>query len=343
MKITFTGLLVLSLLSFASCAQNTSDTDAAKGTSTSRSPTEPLTISLALADNTGRSRLALTLTNTGNKPLPASGWTLYFNSGSAASADANVARVAPVNGDFYSLKPGPAFKAIAPGQSATITIQDRHIRNVTDFPIGFYLVFDADPEQAFPVGLTVSKGNQFDKADQQLAERIYDQNAGIQSIPADKRTKIFPTPVSYQETGQPFLLDKQVVLVADKAFTAEADVLASLLATVVGTRPAIRAQASGKSHLAPQKSGYSPGRIRATDQSGWYYAVGFGWGGCFLRHSVAANADAAGRGKIGIGEPAGFGRYRCAPVSVPRFHDGCSPEFPAQIGSTKSAGFAGVV
>ena len=233
---------------------------------------------------------------------------MYFNSGSAASTDSNVARVAPVNGDFYSLKPGPAFKAIAPGQSATITIQDRHIRNITDFPIGFYLVFDSNPEEAFPVGLTVNKGKQFDKADQQLAEKIYDQNAEIQSIPADKVTKIFPTPVSYQETGQPFLLDKQVVIVPDKAFNAEAVILANALATVLGTKPAIQTQASGRSIIAPQKSRYSPGRVRVTDQSGWYYAVGFGWSRSVLRHSVAANADAAGCGKIRVGEPAGPGR-----------------------------------
>lgn len=241
MRIPFPGLLFLSLLSFASCAQNTSDTNAAMGASTTETATKPLTISLALTDNTGRSRLALTLTNTGNDPLPATGWTLFFNSGSAASADANLARVTPVNGDFYSLKPGPAFKAIPPGQSAMIPIQDRHIRNVTDFPIGFYLVFDKDPEQAFPVGLTINKGDQFDKADQQLAEKIYDQNATIQALPVGKGTKIFPTPVSYRETGQPFVLDKQVVIIADKSFNAEADVLANALAAVLGTKPAIKA------------------------------------------------------------------------------------------------------
>ena len=284
MTIPFTGLLFLSLLSFASCAQNTSDTKATTNTSATETTTKPLTITLALADNTGRSRLALTLTNTGNDPLPASGWTLYFNSGSATSIDPNVVRVTPVNGDFYSLKPGPAFKAIAPGQSATITIQDRHIRNLTDFPIGFYLVFDTNPEQAFPVAMTVSKGNTFDKSDQQLAEKIYDQNASIQSIPADKGPKIFPTPVSYQETGQPFVLDKQVVVVADKAFTAEAEVLANALATVVGTKPSIRAQAAGKSISLRKKAGMAPEgyelqinqdgiTLSASDGAGLFYGI----------------------------------------------------------------------
>ena len=284
MTIPFTGLLFLSLLSFASCAQSPSDTNAATGLSSTKKATKPLTISLSLADNTGRSRLALTLTNTGDTPLPATGWTMYFNSGSAASADANLAQVAQINGDFYSLKPGPAFKTIAPGQSETITIQDRHIRNITDFPIGFYLVFDKDPEQALPVELTINKGNQFDKADQQLAEKIYDQNAVIQSVPADKRTKIFPTPVSYQETGQPFLLDKQVIIVTDKAFNAEATVLANALATVLGTKPAIQPQASGKSISLRKKAGIAPEgyelqinqngvTLSASDGAGLFYGI----------------------------------------------------------------------
>lgn len=284
MNIPFTGLLFLSLLSFAGCAQNTSDTNTTTGTSSAKKATKPLTIRLTLADNTGRSRLALTLTNTGDSPIPATGWTMYFNSGSATSIDPNVARVTPVNGDFYSLKPGPAFKAIAPGQSETITIQDRHIRNVTDFPLGFYLVFDTDPEQAFPMELTINKGNQFDKADQQLTEKIYDQNAMIQSIPADKGTKIFPTPVSYQETGQHFLLDKQVVVVADKAFNAEADVLANVLATVVGTKPAIQPQASEKSISLRKKVGIAPEGyelqisqngiiLSASDGAGLFYGI----------------------------------------------------------------------
>ena len=256
MRIPFPSFLFLSLLAFSSCAQKTSDTN--QTTTEVKSETKPLTISLALADNTGRSRLALTLKNTGDKPLPATGWTLFFNSGAAATIDADVARVEQVNGDFFAVKPGPKFQAIAPGQLATITIQDRHIRNITDFPIGFYLVFDKNPEQTFPVALTVDKGASFEKTDQQLAEKIYDQNATIQSIPADKLTKIFPTPVSYQETGQSFVLDNQAVIVADKAFNAEAEVLANALGTVLNTKPTIKAQASGKSISLRKKAGIAP-------------------------------------------------------------------------------------
>ena len=259
MRIQFISLLCLSLTAFSSCAQKTADTSETTTAQTlAETPTKPLSISLSLADNTGRSRLALTLTNTGNEPLPATGWKLYFNAGAPATVDANVARVEQVNGDFFYLRPGPKFQPMAPGASATITMQDRHIRNITDFPIGFYLVFDKNPEQSFPVALTVNKGTSFEKADQQLAEKIYDQNALIQAVPADKLTKIFPTPVSYQETGQSFVLDNQVVIVADKVFFTEAKLLANTLATPLGTKPTIGNQASGKSIALRKKAGIAP-------------------------------------------------------------------------------------
>ncbi|HEX9958670.1 MAG TPA: family 20 glycosylhydrolase [Fibrella sp.] len=190
--------------------------------------------------------MALALRNTGDKALPATGWKLFFNGGSFASADSGMASVRQFNGDLHYLSPGPTFKAVPPGQSATIAISSRRLRNKTDFPAGFYLVFDNTPAQAFPVEVTVNTGKLFEQSDRKLAERIYEQNAVIQSVPDEKLPKVFPTPVSYQETGQPFVLDNQTVIVADKDFTPEAQFLANSLSTVLNAKPAIRTQATGK-------------------------------------------------------------------------------------------------
>ena len=217
-------------------------------------PTGPkpisLTLTLTLADNNyqnkGLSRSVLTLTNTGTAPLPATGWKLYFNDGDPVSFDATVARVKPVNGDLFYIAPGPAFKAIPVGQSATVAFLSGRIRSATDYAAGFYLVFDNNPERAFPIAVTVDKGRHFEQADRKLAERIYDQNALIRPVADDKLPKVFPTPVSYQETGQSFMLDGQVVILADAEFSAEAEFLANILATVLSTKPAIRSQATGK-------------------------------------------------------------------------------------------------
>ncbi len=209
---------------------------------------KPIAINLTLVSNDPRagSRMVLTLQNTGTDALPASGWTLFFNGGSYSSTDVSLARVKPVNGDLHSLSPGPGFKPIGAGQSATIEIASRRLRNRTDFPAGFYLVFDKNPAQAFPVDVAVNMGDLFDASDRKLTERIFAQNAVIQPVSDEKLTKIFPTPTSYQETGQPFLLDGQTTIVAPAEFAPEAEFLATSLALTLNKKLTIRTQGSGK-------------------------------------------------------------------------------------------------
>ncbi|MBO0947696.1 family 20 glycosylhydrolase [Fibrella forsythiae] len=209
---------------------------------------KPVAITLTLVSNDAKagSRMALTLKNTGDTPLPASGWRLFFNGGSYASTDANQASVKQVNGDLHALSPGAGFSSIAPGQSATLTVSSRRLRNRTDFPSGFYIVFDKDPAQAFPIELTATLGDLFEASDRKLTERIYSQNTAIQPIPDEQLTKVFPTPTSYQETGQPFVLDGQTVIVSPAEFTPEANFLVASLVPVVDKKLTVKTQASGK-------------------------------------------------------------------------------------------------
>ncbi|MEZ0485536.1 family 20 glycosylhydrolase [Fibrella aquatica] len=247
---------------------------------------KPVAITLTLVSNDAKagSRMALTLKNTGDSPLPATGWQLFFNGGSYASTDAGQASVRPVNGDLHVLSPGSGFSQVASGQSATITISSRRIRNRTDFPAGFYLVFDKDPAQAFPVDVTVDMGNLFEAFDRKLTERIFTQNAAIQAIPDEKLIKVFPTPVSYQETGQPFVLDGKTVIVSPTEFNAEAEFLVNSLVPVLAGKLAIKTQAAGKTitlrkeptipaegyelHLTPEGV-----RISASSRAGIFYGI----------------------------------------------------------------------
>ena len=252
------------------------------------SRSKPLTITLKLADNNyqnkPRSRSALLLTNTGTEALPATGWKLYFNDGNPVAFDAAVARVTPVNGDLVYLSPGPAFKAVPPGESATVEFLSGKIRSATDYAGGFYLVFDKKPAQAFPITLTIDPAGQFEQSDRQLTERIFEQNALIQPVTDDKRLKLIPSPVSYQATGQPFLLDNQVIIVADSAFNTEANVLATILQSVIGKKPAVQRQAMGRTitfrknpALAPE--GYTIRidptgiQVSAATRAGAFYGV----------------------------------------------------------------------
>lgn len=282
MRIRFSSLLLLCLPLITACGQTPSNAPSAV------SKSKPLTITLKLADNNyrgqPRSRSALTLTNTGNEALPATGWKLYFNDGDPATFDAVMARVTPVNGDLFYLSPGPAFKAIPPGGSETVEFLSGKIRSATDYAAGFYLVFNSKPAQAFPVALTIDPAGQFEKSDRRVTERIFEQNALIQPVADDKLLKLIPSPVSYQATGQPFRLTDQVTIASDDAFSAEADILANLIASIVGKKPTVQPQATGRTislrknpALAPE--GYELRidqtgiQVSASTRAGVFYAI----------------------------------------------------------------------
>ena len=245
MKTGFLSVLLLLCLTLSvSCGQTPS------GATSTANHSKPLTITLKLTDNNyqkqARSRSSLLLTNTGTETLPATGWKLYFNDGDPVMFDAAVARVTPVNGDLFYLSPGPAFKAVPPGGLATVEFLSGKIRSATDYAAGFYLVFDNKPAQAFPVARTIDPAGQFEQSDRQVTERIYEQNALIQPVADANLLKLIPTPVSYQETGQSFVVDNQVAIVADDEFRPEAELLVNSLASVIGNKLAIQAQATGR-------------------------------------------------------------------------------------------------
>jgi hexosaminidase len=250
MRTCYLVVFAFCLSYFVSCAQTSKNETTTSESSVSNTESKPLKIRLELADNNyqnrGRSRSVLTLTNTGNEDLPATGWKLFFNGGGQTSFDSAVARVRHFNGDLQFISPGPKFTALPPGKSAAIELLSRRLRNKTDFPSGFYLVFDKNPKQAFPVAVTVETGKIYEKTDRSLAERIYNENATINSIPDNQLPPVFPTPVSYQAQGAPFVLDGQVVIVSEQAFTPEAQFLARNLTAVLGKEPTVRAQGSGK-------------------------------------------------------------------------------------------------
>lgn len=248
MRINCLVILVFCLFIFARCSQKstneTSDSAVAENTA------KPLSVTVALVDNNyqnkGRSRTVLTLTNTGDKELPAQGWKLFFNGGTPAPLDSTVANVTLFNGDLHYISPGPGFAALPPGKSATIEVLAGRLRNKTDFPGGFYLVLDSDPEQAYPVDVAINVGKMFEKTDRALAEKIFDDNARITTIPDDKLPRVFPTPVSYRAQGSPFQLTDQVAIVTGDEFKPEAEFLARSLNPVLGKTPSIQANSSGK-------------------------------------------------------------------------------------------------
>ena len=278
------ALTLFAYLSLTSCADNTSSASTITETTVAEAP-KPLKLHLTLVDNDGnKAKMALTLVNTGSAPLPATGWKLFFNGFAPSFPNAGQLQGGRVNGDLQYLQPGTAFKAIAPGDSATVEMGYRRVRNRTDFPLGFYLVFDDKPEKAIPVELTTDRRDVFAKSDQQLAEKIYEQNEAIQTLPASKLPAVFPTPASARQTGQSFALTGQTAIVADAEFMPEAGGLATALTPVLGGKPILKKQVTANAITLRKKVGLAAEgyelqidangiTLSATTRAGMFYAV----------------------------------------------------------------------
>jgi hexosaminidase len=184
--------------------------------------------------NKAQSLNAITITNTGKNALPASGWKLFFNSSrdfSPVTPTGN-AKVDHINGDLFSFTPTESFGELKPGASVRIEFVDNdNVVNFTDAPEGLYLVWDAQPEKGFATGsftITPFKPNYKGLI---TPEIIYNQNKSITDIPAEQLTKVFPTPVSYKETGDIFTLTPSFSIAADSRFTRESEILKVALGT----------------------------------------------------------------------------------------------------------------
>ncbi|WP_199233897.1 carbohydate-binding domain-containing protein, partial [Pedobacter sp. HMWF019] len=102
--------------------------------------------------NTGLALSSLTLINEGKESLPAGGWSIYFNSGRLTVADTDTAavQIQQVNGDLFRLFPKSGNLSLGPGSSKKIQILAEEAKNRSDFPSGFYLVWDQHPEKGYP-------------------------------------------------------------------------------------------------------------------------------------------------------------------------------------------------
>ncbi|TCC96439.1 family 20 glycosylhydrolase [Pedobacter hiemivivus] len=202
-----------------------------------------LHITREVLNNVGDQTLSvLTITNKGKQIFPAAGWTLYFNSRplNVDGPDATAAKIKQVNGDLFQLLPLNGFAALKPGASAKNKVLSTEVKNKTDLSSGFYLVWDHAPSKGYNIELTnINPVAQVDKLEIQVAEHTFHQNKTIKDIPLTNLPKIFPTPISYQETKGVFKLTPQVAIVADNTFKKDAGLFAEELLKVLGKKPVI--------------------------------------------------------------------------------------------------------
>ncbi len=192
--------------------------------------------------------------------LPAKGWRVYFNSNRAVidsiPQQGNL-RITHVNGDLFYLSPvagdaagasslttATASSPTAPESSATAgasslttapakelyvqyTSADLSI-NISDAPLGFYLVWDTKPDQGYAISDYTITPVADDSLRLLTPQMIYTQNAVIKELPSSALPDIFPTPVSCKRTGLTLHYNSQGAANYDPAFTAEGEYLSGL-------------------------------------------------------------------------------------------------------------------
>jgi len=193
--------------------------------------------------NKQQSLNAVTITNNGKSTFPASGWKMYFNSARliAPATTTGNATIAFVNGDLFSLTPAGTFTEIKPGESVRIDfVGEEPVVNITDGPEGFYVVWDTQPDKGYNIGAFAIKPFKPSYVGLITPAIIYDQNKNIQDLPEQQLTKVFPTPVSYKETGGYFTLDKHVIvgtaIIDEGAFSEERNILKSYLQSILSDK-----------------------------------------------------------------------------------------------------------
>jgi len=205
----------------------------------------------------------LSITNTSAIPMPAKGWTIYFNSGGTfLQADNHSLLASGLNGDLYKITPTASLKELAPGGTMQyFMIKDGKIQNVSQAPQGFYMVWDDSPKEAFNLNYTILDPEKafLQKEIANLTSwmnpsYIFSKNAGIKDVPADQLPKIFPSPVEYKTSIEQFVLNPKTVIYADAAFKKEAAYLVNEFGKVLSSRPAIVSQRPASAAIVLQKA-----------------------------------------------------------------------------------------
>lgn len=181
-------------------------------------------------------------TNNGKTDFPSSGWALYFNYNkkiypNLSSTDFVISHV---NGDLYQIKPTQKFTGLRFGQSIDFSfLSEGMVLNLNTAPSGFYIVWDANPEKGYTIKKYFLKPITDHSINFITPEITYNNNKAIEDIAVENLPKIFPSPKYYKNQEGAFLLEKNVVIIAEAEFLKEASYLSDELGKVIKNNIAI--------------------------------------------------------------------------------------------------------
>jgi hexosaminidase len=181
----------------------------------------------------------LIFTNISKEVFPSSGWTLYFNGPDLKNLNEGPAsiQVELVNGDFFKATPSKTFKGLGAGKSETLALLSRNLIKRTDFPRGFYVVFNNRPNDAIPVIHEALTSVDYSRDQQLIAEKDFKENDAIEDIPLNLLPPIFPSPSSVKKTKDIFNLTKLTKVIVDPLFSTEATYLSEEFEKLFNFKP----------------------------------------------------------------------------------------------------------
>src|SRR6266704_3365381 len=197
----------------------------------------------SIAHDWGGSRAAFTLTNRGTKPLPPTGWAIYFNAlhsavpGSVGSGFI----IEDVIADLHRLAPAAGFAGLAPGASIRIPYLTGLLLNRSFVPQGPYIVFEDAKDVGVPlndyVALPFERPPQGAGHDPRVVtpEHQFTLDSATRAIPASELPPVFPTPVEVTAGAGALRLTALPLVEAAEALKNEAAFAAEYLRPYFGS------------------------------------------------------------------------------------------------------------
>jgi hexosaminidase len=188
----------------------------------------------------GRSQAHLILTNHDSQPLPAQGWSLYFNLVGRPEFGELPSKLVleQVAGSLFRLRPGPGFDGLAPGRTLDIVyMYPDLVIKLAKAPAGPYLVYDAAPDVGVAIAdfalLPTDRPEQLDRGSSGAKPVVtpadtYRRNAEAGLLPAAEVPPVLPTPLHMRLGDGKLLLTAQPTVQASSALENEAALARSL-------------------------------------------------------------------------------------------------------------------
>jgi hexosaminidase len=173
------------------------------------------------------------LTNHDTRPLPAQGWSLYFNCVCRMPSGALPSKLVmeQVAGGLFRLRPGADFSGVAPGAALAIDYGfPDAVLKLSKTPNGPYLVYESSPALAVAIGdyEIAQPSTQSNLRGGSTPEDTYRRNARADLLPPSEVPLVLPTPLKL-EKGSGFLrLQSRPVVSAGPALVAAASLANSL-------------------------------------------------------------------------------------------------------------------